>query len=99
MRTRTIRRLSIAIGTATDGRRTAARSRTKLSNGWFVLAVLIPISGLVLAIIEWSRGNTSRGFAFAGAGLLAFLVFALVTCASYSSCVDDARTLAQMNRC
>lgn len=71
----------------------------ELSNGWFVLAVLVPIAGIVLAIIEWSRGNTGRGFGFAAAGVLAFCIYAGIICANYSSCVDDAETLRELNNC
>jgi len=70
-----------------------------LSNGWFVLAVLIPLAGFVLAIIEWSRGNTGRGFGFAGAAVLSLVIVAGITCASYSSCVDDAETLRELSNC
>jgi hypothetical protein len=60
---------------------------------------LVPIAGIVLAIIEWSRGNTGRGFGFAGAAVLSFLIVTGIICASYSSCVDDAQTLRELNNC
>ena len=47
-----------------DGNVWTSERRDKVGkphNGWFVLAVLIPISGLVLAIIESTQGNTGAG--------------------------------------
>lgn len=75
----------------------------RLSNGWFVLAVLIPIAGIVLAIIEWAKGNTGRGFAFATAATVAFLIYFAVACGAavddYSTCVNNAQTVQQQLNC
>ena len=66
----------------------SSERETGLSNGWFILAVLIPLAGMVLAIIEWSRGNTGRGFGFAGAAVLSFVIYAAITCAGVSTDVS-----------
>ncbi len=86
-----------------NGRNTMEVTQNRLGNGWFVLAALIPLAGFVLAIIEWAKGNTARGFAFAGTAVLAFMVYAAITCGAavndYDSCIDDAHTIAQMAKC
>jgi len=89
---------------------THEQPQKRLSNLWLILAFLVPISAIVLAIIEWSRGNTGRGLAFMATGFLGCVILSLALCGAavnsvdqeldaYNACLDRAQTMAQELRC
>jgi drug/metabolite transporter (DMT)-like permease len=82
---------------------TTPQQANRLGNGWFVLAALIPVAGIVLAIIEWAKGNTGRGFAFATTATLAFVIYFAIACGAavseYDACAEGAQNVAQLSNC
>ena len=75
----------------------------KAGAGSYIAAVLIPIVGVILAIIQFSRGNTGPGAAVLLTSTVAFCVwffiFAAAAASEYDSCIQGSQTLAEMNRC
>lgn len=59
---------------------TAARANTP-GAGSYVVAVAVPIVGVILAIIQFSRSNVGPGFALLGTSIFAWIVAAIVVVA------------------
>jgi VIT1/CCC1 family predicted Fe2+/Mn2+ transporter len=71
--------------------------------GSYVVAVLLPIVGAILSIIQFARGNSGHAGALLltsiVAGFLWIIVLGSIEAASYDACIQDADTLAEMGRC
>ena len=77
--------------------------RKKAGAGSYIAAVLLPIVGVILAIIQFARGNTGPGAALLLTSVVAFgiwfLIFVGAAISDYDSCVENARNLNEMARC
>ena len=87
-----------------------APAAAKPGAGSYIVAVLIPIIGAILAIIQFARGNTGPGAALLLTSIVAGFIWIMVLTmaaaagveadlATYDACIQQADTLAQMGRC
>ncbi len=73
--------------------------------GWgsYVLAILFPIVGVILAIIQYARGNAGPATALLLTSIVAFFVWftilASVAANDYNNCINNAHGYAQQLNC
>jgi hypothetical protein len=78
--------------------------------GSYIVAVLFPVVGVVLAIIQFARGNVGPGLALLVTSGLSAVVWSIVLFGAavdqattdfdtYGRCIEDAQTLAHMDQC
>jgi hypothetical protein len=78
--------------------------------GSYVAAVLLPIVGVVLAVIQFARSNIGHGFGLLTASFVSGIVWALLLAAgstsmistssdSYLDCVEQGQSLTEMEAC
>jgi hypothetical protein len=75
----------------------------KAGVGSYIAAVLLPIVGVILAIVQFSRGNVGPGLALLLTSIVSFFIWTMIlisaAASDYSSCVDSANGLQQMADC
>src|SRR5262249_16043465 len=78
--------------------------------GSYIVAILFPIVGAILAIIQFARSNTGPGFALLLTSAVSFFVWFLILLSmaandawsslnAYVQCIQHAQTLNQMSNC
>jgi hypothetical protein len=80
-----------------------AEATDKAGAGSFIAAVLLPIVGAIIAIVQFARGNSGSGAAVLltsiVAGVVWFVILAGIDAAQYDACIENARGLSQMADC
>jgi Protein of unknown function (DUF2510) len=89
----------------TDNRAPLEQKTTarKAGVGSYIAAVLLPIVGVIIAIVQFARGNTGSGMAVLLTSLVAGFIWASVlvgmAASDYEACINGADTLREMSRC
>lgn len=65
----------------------------------YVLAILIPIVGLIVGIIVAAKGRLGHGIAILTLSVIVMSVAAILIASSPSNCVERARSVEQLNAC
>jgi Protein of unknown function (DUF2510) len=87
----------------TENRAPLEKKGAKPGVGSYIVAVLLPIVGVILAIVQFARGNGGQGAAVLLTSIVAFVIWFAVlagmAASEYDRCIEDAQTWQQQLDC
>ena len=92
---------------ATAQMQAATVTRGRAGVGSYLLAIFLPIGGVIAAIVQFARGHVGPGIAVLLTSVVAFAVWTTILFSvavggavnDYDACINDARTLNQQLKC